>query len=411
MYYSLRRLLTLSLFNLGMLGATAQTIATFDDLPLPGPDTFHIDLSADLTYFQNGGGRFESKWESVGGYIMGEGFTYSNVSTTVLKDSFDMRYQYAASTGSGYTGSSTYAVGYAYNPAKIILDPLAARNPVAGFYLANSAWAYGYALEKYGTDTTGWARLSIKGWRQGNFTPDSVVVYLADFRNPAKDTPILTGWNWVDLAGLGKVDSLSFQVTSSNDFFPSYFCMDHFTTSDKTCPLPDDLALKQLTPVSVTLQWSQPADGGSPQYEIAVDETPTLAPTASAILVSAREHEFTLLQPNTQYYAHIRTQCADGQFSAWDTLAFETPVATGLSALNSQDNGVSLYPNPATHELNLRTAKPMDVTVYTLSGQQLFSEKQTRKIKVSHLPEGLYLVKVMNPADGQVHTLRFAKKD
>jgi hypothetical protein len=77
----------------------------------------------------------------------------------------------------------------------------------------------------------------VRGYKNGIRTADSVDFYLADYRftDNTKDY-ILKTWEWVDCGKLGLVDSIYFNLTSSDvGAFgintPTYFCLDNFTTS------------------------------------------------------------------------------------------------------------------------------------------------------------------------------------
>jgi hypothetical protein len=65
---------------------------------------------------------------------------------------------------------------------------------------------------------------------------DSVGFYLANYLQPdSANNYVVKTWEWFDLLPLGKVDSLVFTLSSTdNGSFgmntPSYFCMDDFTT-------------------------------------------------------------------------------------------------------------------------------------------------------------------------------------
>jgi hypothetical protein len=91
-----------------------------------------------------------------------------------------------------------------------------------------------YAKKFGGADGTDpdWYLLTIKGYEKGAYT-DSVNFYLADFRSDnSADDYILKSWAWVDLQPLGTVDSLTFELHSSDvgDYgmnTPAYFCLDN----------------------------------------------------------------------------------------------------------------------------------------------------------------------------------------
>jgi hypothetical protein len=82
-----------------------------------------------------------------------------------------------------------------------------------------------------------WFALSVCGYQNGVKVADSVLFYLADFRfaSSAQDYIVKT-WQWVDLKILGKVDSLTFNMFSSDTGAfginnPTYFCMDNLITN------------------------------------------------------------------------------------------------------------------------------------------------------------------------------------
>lgn len=60
-----------------------------------------------------------------------------------------------------------------------------------------------------------------------------------------------------------------------------------------------------------------------------------------------------------------------------------------------ENNNIIVYPNPATDFLNIQTKKDIDqIDVYSLSGRLLLSEKDSRLIDVTTLPDGVYLLKM-----------------
>lgn len=60
-----------------------------------------------------------------------------------------------------------------------------------------------------------------------------------------------------------------------------------------------------------------------------------------------------------------------------------------------ENNNIIVYPNPATDFLNIQTKKDIEqIDVYSLSGRLLLSEKDSRLIDVTTLPEGVYLLKM-----------------
>jgi hypothetical protein len=84
-----------------------------------------------------------------------------------------------------------------------------------------------------------WFKLTVRGYLNGQQTAGSVDFMLADTGNRIVNT-----WQWVDLSALGNVDSLTFDLSSSDTVGgfgmnnPSYFAMDNLTTSEETAIQP-----------------------------------------------------------------------------------------------------------------------------------------------------------------------------
>lgn len=151
--------------------------------------------------------------------------------------------QYSAIAGGGYDGSVNYAVGYAASPIQMhIQDPY---DRVSGIYVTNNAYAYlsmrdGDAFAKKFGGVTGddpdFFKLTVRAWYEGEVSTDSIDFYLADFRfeNNAEDY-IIDEWTYLDLSEFALIDSLQFELTSSDvgQFgmnTPAYFCIDNVET-------------------------------------------------------------------------------------------------------------------------------------------------------------------------------------
>lgn len=218
----------------------SQTISDFENLLLAA-DTFWN--GSDLTGgFASGNAYFVNDYNT--SFSSWSGFTYSN-----KKNSTTAGYtnQYSAITASGYNTSSNYAIADEYGNAKIRLTGNAAGKLVKGFYVTNTTYAYlsmkngdAFAKKFGGTNGTDpdWFKLRALGWRSGALKSQFVDFFLADFRSSdSTQDYIVRDWRWVDLQPLGDVDSILFQLTSSDTGSfgmntPAYFAMDNFTTTD-----------------------------------------------------------------------------------------------------------------------------------------------------------------------------------
>ncbi len=150
--------------------------------------------------------------------------------------------QYSAITGGGADGSTTYAVSFVLGSSQIIMGDRVAES----LQVTNATYAYLSMLEgdafakKFGGEDGNdpdFFLLTIKGWKGGQLTTDSVDFYLADYRfaDNSQDY-IVDDWQTVDVSVLNESDSLSFFLSSSDvgQFgmnTPAYFCIDNVETT------------------------------------------------------------------------------------------------------------------------------------------------------------------------------------
>lgn len=231
--------LFLATFLMGAGVLQAQTVATFEALPLAHADTFYTNYTAPGTDvgFDNGLAHFPCVYDTASwGDFWDHGFAYSNMTDSVTSGFGN---QYAAKTGIGHAGSEKYLVCWgAENMVK--LTGAAMGHPVQGFRITNSTYAYNsmrdgdmFAKKFHNGD---WFRVIARGYYNGVLKTDSVGFYLANFLMPdSNDNYIVNKWEWFDLTPLGKVDSIVLKLSSTDNGAwgmntPAYFCMDHFTT-------------------------------------------------------------------------------------------------------------------------------------------------------------------------------------
>lgn len=247
------------LFFLALLpfAASAQTVSNFETPALPKVDTFHMNFTvrkADIG-FNSGLAHFPLHTDSFGTFAYWDrGFTLSSMTDSISAGNGN---QYSARPGKAVSGTQ-YAVAYG-DSNKVFLLGAAQGKGVQGFYASNGTYPYmsmkhGDAFSRKFGDTTGtgsglpqgsypdYFRLIVRGYRGGVLKPDTVQFYLADYRaaDSAQDY-IVSDWRWVSLLKLGAVDSLQFNLESS-DFItvggttyyntPLYFAMDDFTTNE-----------------------------------------------------------------------------------------------------------------------------------------------------------------------------------
>jgi hypothetical protein len=227
------------LASIFVFNATAQTVASFDDLTLApqsywnGSDQTGRFKSGDITFINLYSLDYQS-WS---------GFAYSNMTDVTTAGYAN---QYSAITGQGFNGSANYAVCYPSPTAGVIY---AVPTKTAGFYVTNSTYAYlsmknGDAwAKKFGGDTGNdpdYFKLLIEGLDDNGLRVDTVSFYLADFRfaDNSKDY-ILNKWTWVDMSKLKETRFLRFSLSSSDNSnwgmnTPGFFCIDNFNDKAPT---------------------------------------------------------------------------------------------------------------------------------------------------------------------------------
>jgi hypothetical protein len=252
----MRKKLLLGLLFGFSLQVNAQTTSDFEHPVLPKADTSYINFSdkGKDVGFSSGNVYFPCVFDEAGGYsFWSYGFSYSNHSDTITSG---ISNQYAAKTGIGFGGSAQYAVVYGENnTVKLQGDD----NVIEGFYITNSTYAYNTMRDgdafskKFTADDKDFFLLTVYGYLDGNKKSDSINYYLADFTSgdPSKSY-IVNDWQWLSLRTLGRVDSVSFKLSSSDNGdwgmnTPAYFCMDNLISDKQTVSISE----KQVYAVKV----------------------------------------------------------------------------------------------------------------------------------------------------------------
>lgn len=228
--------------SLGMLpfAGNAQTIATFDDLTLPGADTNFANTQPQGAYsFQSGHVLFFGELTSWGGY---SGFNCTNIQDDTTQSFTNDK---SAITGIGFDSSANYGVCFVpldfagTDPTKTVpvgakLKDSAAGHAVEGAYITNTTYAYWYMHNNF--QAGNWFKLTVRGYLNGQQVADSVDLMLGQVTDST--SAIVNTWTWLDMSALGNVDSLTFDL-SSNDTVggfgmnnPAYFAIDNLTTLD-----------------------------------------------------------------------------------------------------------------------------------------------------------------------------------
>ena len=93
-------------------------------------------------------------------------------------------------------------------------------------------------------------------------------------------------------------------------------------------------------------------------------------------------------------------------------------ITTGLcgnvvSANEIADNGIKIYPNPATDNITIESNNidKIEISVFNIYGQKLLMQSQvqmsTYNLNIANLPRGVYLIKTKNRGNVKVHRVIF----
>jgi len=232
--------LTLGLSLLMIAKIQAQTIETFDTYSL-SPNSYYQDNNG--TDFGTAGINFQYDWQ---------GYWASGTSYTNMNDTTNGTYTnlYGCITGTAFSGNN-----YATAQRGALITFTNNTTAVSGFYITNTTYAWkviksGNMFSRRFGDTTGtgsgtsiaqghypdWFKILVRGYRGGNMLTDSVDYYLADYRAAGTvNDYVIKNWQFVNCISLGQVDSISFEMKSSDNSFgfmntPAFFSMDNFVT-------------------------------------------------------------------------------------------------------------------------------------------------------------------------------------
>jgi hypothetical protein len=168
-----------------------------------------------------------------------------------------------------------------------------------------------------------------------------------------------------------------------------------------------------VTSVSATLKGTVNANnnvvgllfeyGLTTAYGVTVVASPTVATGANTVSVTGN---VAALIPNKVYHARlVGIINASSVFYSSDITFTTTANSVGVQELEEKNNFLSVYPNPGYDyfTLNLEgfkskeTGNSMQISIFGLRGESLYEESSNDallKIKVAHLPSGIYYLRV-----------------
>ncbi|MDW3648547.1 MAG: DUF4465 domain-containing protein [Bacteroidia bacterium] len=275
----MKQIFTISLLLISSL-LGAQNTSDFENFTVAA-DSF-LNGSDGITTFSDGFISMSVDYNEA--WMSWEGWSISNSTDT---STMGFMNQYSAIPGMGADSSSNYAVSFRFGQANILrLENDAAGKEVAGLMVTNGTYPYLSMLngdsfaKKFGGvtgDDPDFFLLTIKAYKDGVLSTDSVDFYLADYRfSDNSQDYIVDEWTFVDLSSLGQVDSLSFGLSSSDTGAagmntPGYFCIDNVQTEDAATGIfgnREELAFSFYPNPSSELIKIQGMEGKSAHYSI-----------------------------------------------------------------------------------------------------------------------------------------------
>lgn len=168
------------------------------------------------------------------------------------------------------------------------------------------------------------------------------------------------------------------------------------------------LFVGNVNSTSADVSWSGIATAAD--YDVAVDQSPTLAPTGTVVNQATTQYSAASLTPNTLYYAHVRAHCGGNDRAAWDTISFRTLNAPNNINRVVQAKEITLYPNPVTSILQVQSPIMLQGEVYSMDGRLLMTIDNTEKgIDFSHISSGVYIVKLIDAEGKLLKTQRIVR--
>lgn len=171
--------------------------------------------------------------------------------------------------------------------------------------------------------------------------------------------------------------------------------VDNFSIEESSCGVPANLQVSDITDSSATLTWEGTTEGNSDpnvyQYAIGNTETPPAEGTQEGNFTT----NFSELEPETTYYAFVRTQCGP-IWSDWVMVSFTTEEELGIDENNFK--GFAYYPNPTKNNITVSNTNIIDtVEVYNITGQLVLQQNinaEQAEINMNDLSAGAYFLTV-----------------
>lgn len=174
----------------------------------------------------------------------------------------------------------------------------------------------------------------------------------------------------------------------------SGYSVDSFSTII-TCHTPE-IGIANLSDTRAVIYWDDIKTAEKYEYALTTSQTPP----ANGTDLNKTSVLATFLDPDKQYYAHVRAHCNTiYEESDWGRADFKTwPL--GVGNVSGNENGLAVYPNPVSDNMMVTVGGTINgaanITIMDMTGKLLKTITATgnkTSISVNELPSGMYILK------------------
>ena len=141
--------------------------------------------------------------------------------------------------------------------------------------------------------------------------------------------------------------------------------------------------IPELPAVTYLLYRMKTADKEIPTKWILLTEQPTE-------VLSYADKDWTNLE-NSEYTYAVKAVFIDGKVS--QPLYSENLRKATIGISDAEKDLILIYPNPASETIYIK-GQVTEVSLFDLSGKELYHAKETHKINIAHLNDGLYILRI-----------------
>ena len=162
------------------------------------------------------------------------------------------------------------------------------------------------------------------------------------------------------------------------------------------CDTPTNLTIVSVGTTNAVASWT--AVTGAVRYNYAVLSPAAAVPPSAATITTALSINVMSLNPATDYKFCINTDCSSSS-STWICKSFTTKTSSTSVAINNKNEGITIFPNPATSAATITIqnyTSDSRITVYNMNGTtkaSLLVNSTHTQLDLSLYPAGLYIVK------------------